>query len=54
MAGLVAPLRTLHRDGSLEMDPARALTEKCMQTQAHPLEPFFNQEVSSIFEGKLA
>lgn len=24
-----------------------------MQTQAHPLEPFFQHEVSSIFEGKL-
>lgn len=24
-----------------------------MQTQAHPLEPFFQQEVTSIFEGRL-
>lgn len=30
-----------------------ALPEAYMQTQAHPLEPFFLHEVRSIFEGKL-
>jgi hypothetical protein len=31
----------------------RVLTEACMQTQTHPLEPFFQQAVRESYEGKL-
>ena len=39
--------------GAYHPSRTRVLTEACMQTQAHPLEPFFQQAVRDSYEGKL-
>ena len=44
--------RTMHPE-HYPPGPMRVLTEACMQTQAHPLEPFFQQAVRDSYEGKL-
>ena len=44
--------RTLHPE-HYPPSPMRVLTEACMQTQTHPLEPFFQQAVRDSYEGKL-
>src|SRR5215469_41388 len=52
MAGL-SPRAAHVALGTLARICLYAPKETCMPTQAHPLEPFFHHEVTTIFEGKL-